>query len=216
MRAVCRKALVLLLALSVFAEEPEPAGLEPYRNKDLRKLDDKERRAFAKRLGELTGDDPRKPTHRPFEAWWVKRFPTGDAAWLLVQAYPGYDVPDVSGVRLHVFDKKWTRIAQDSFPTGYRYFLREVSLVEENPLKTPILVAKVSSSGPFIVNGGTRRPAFEQGNFQRQYYALHGTSFVLVRLEDDTRKALEQLAKAGNPWVKEYAALTLRTLRRGE
>jgi len=128
----------------------------------------------------------------PFEVWWVKAIDVGKAAWIVLEADPGGSIPGWSGIQVHVFDKGWKRLTKQAFPTGYRSFLKEVSLVKDNPLKQELLVAKVTSSGPFIKDGDKKRPAFEQGDFQRQYYALLNDKLVLVRLEDDNG----QLAQA--------------------
>jgi hypothetical protein len=180
--------LVLLFVLAGLAQEPKPKGLETHVGKDLRKLDDRAREDFQKQIEALTGDKPEKKEWGAFEPWWVKPFAAGKVAWVFLQAYPGYDVPDVSAVQIHVFDKNWKRLAKQTFPTGYRFFLKEVSPAKDNTLKQQLLVAKVTSSGPFIVQGQEKRPAFEQGDYQRQYYALLGDHFVMVRLEDNEKR----------------------------
>jgi hypothetical protein len=179
--------LAPLCVLASLAEEPRPKGLEAYIGKDLQKLDECAPEEFRKQVEALTGDKPEKKQWWSYEPWWVKPFVGGMAAWVLLEAYPGYDVPDVSSVQIHVFDKNWKRLAKQSFPTGYRFFLKEVALVKDNPLKQDLLVALLTSSGPFIVEGGEKHPAFEQGDYQRQYYALSGDHFVIVRLEDNKR-----------------------------
>jgi hypothetical protein len=182
-------ALGLLLFPPGAAREPKPKGLEPYVGKALRKFDERATAEFQKEVEALTGDKPQKKEWWSYKPWWVKPFATGNAAWLFLEAYPGYDVPDVSSVQVHVFDKNWKRLAKQSFPTGYRFSLEEVALARDNPLKQILLVAKVESTGPFIVRRGEKkRPAFEQGDYQFQYYALLGDRFVMVRLEDDKKK----------------------------
>jgi hypothetical protein len=180
------------------AQEPSPRSLETYAGKDLRKLDERSLQELRGRLEALTGDKPEKNEGRSFEPWWVKPFAAGSAAWVFLEAYPGYDVPDTSGVRVHVFDKNWKRLVKQSFPTGYRFFLTEVTVNRENPLTQDLLVAWVTPSGPFIrFQGGQMRPAFEQGDFQRQYYAVLSEQVVMVRLEDDKG----QLARNHYRWT---------------
>jgi hypothetical protein len=159
--------------------------LEAYLGKDLRKLDDVSRQEFRSRFEMLTGDKPVTDSPRPFTAWWVQPFVSGDTAWILLEAYRGYDVPDVSAVQVHLFDRNWKRLIKQPFPTGYRLFLEDVALSKENPLKEYLLVVRVTSSGPFIVQGDQKRPAFEQGDFQRQFYGVVSGQIMMVRMEDD-------------------------------
>lgn len=184
--------LVLLFGWSCSAPEPKPPGLEGYIAKDLRKLGERTMKEFRKEVEAVTGDKPEKIERGSFEPWWVKPFVAGGAAWVFLEGYPGYEVPDVSGVRIHVFDNSWKRITKQSIPTGYRFFLNQVDVVTDNSLKQDLLVAKVTSSGPFmILERGPKRPAFEQGDFQRQYYALLGGQFVMVRLEDNEDRLVQ-------------------------
>lgn len=175
--------LVVLPGLVCCAQEPQ--GLEAYTGKDLRNLDAGALREFGKRVEALTGDGPEEKTWREFKPWWVEPFASGRAAWMLLEAYPGYDNPDVSAVRVQVFDKDWKRLIKQAFPTGYRFFLAEATVVRDSPLGRDLLAAKTTSTGPFVVSGSEKRPAFEQGQYQRQYYAVLGDRMVLVRLEDD-------------------------------
>jgi len=182
---------MLLFSFAIAAQEPQPKGLDPYIGKDLRKLDEGALEKYRILVDVITGDKPEKKQWGSFEPWWVKPFAGGKAAWIYLEAYPGYDVPDVSAIQVHIFDKTWKRLAKQTFPTGYRFFLNDVSIVSDNPLKQDLLAAKVTSTGPFMVQGDKKRPAFEQGDFQLQYYALLSDQFVLVRLEDN-KKGLVQ------------------------
>src|SRR6476646_3394911 len=91
--------LGLMLVLPGAVQEPKPKWLEPYLGKDLRKLDERDRQEFQKEVEALTGDKPEKQQPKSYEPWWVKPFAAGKAAWVFLEAYPGYDVPDMSGVR---------------------------------------------------------------------------------------------------------------------
>jgi hypothetical protein len=138
------------------------------------------------RFRAMTGDElGEKWGNRPLELWALSTFETANAMWVLIEAYPGYNVPDVSGIKLHFFDKSWTRTCQHSFPTGYRFFLDSVTVQRREELDRPLIVAKVTSSGPYIGSAGRKRPAFEQGDYQLQYYAMLETNLFLVRLEDN-------------------------------
>jgi len=192
MKQLILMILGLMSFLPCMAEEVHPKGLESYVGKDLRKLDDDgSRRVLEKQIEIVTGEKRDEKNWHLCEPWWVKPFARGDGAWMLLEAHPGYDVPDLSAVQVHLFDKSWKRVAKDSFPTGYRMLLKEVSISNENPLKEGLLVAEVTSTGPFIVRGNEKHPAFEQGDSQFEYYALLSDHFVLVRLEDNNRTLVQ-------------------------
>ncbi len=160
-------------------------GLEKFVDRDLRELDAAAAEELGKEITRLNGDEPEQHRLRSFEPWRVWRFPGGRAKWVLLEAYPGPNVPDVSAVRIHVFDEQWAQLFQQSFPTGYRFFLNDVTLDRDNPLGTELIVAKTTCAGPFVLQNGEKHPAFEQGDFQFQYYGLLDNQFVLVRLVDN-------------------------------
>jgi len=60
-----------------------------------------------------------------------------------------------------------------------------VTVQNREQIDQPLIVAKASCVGPFIISPGPKRPAFEQGDFQLQFYALLGTNLLMVRLEDN-------------------------------
>jgi hypothetical protein len=159
--------------------------LSRYAGRDLRKLTTNEAALFRSEVTAKTGVKLGEYSMQP---WLLARFDQAGVAWVLIEGYPGYAIPDVSGVTLHFFDKSWTQICNETFPTGYRFFLNQVTVQRGANLNCPLIVAKATCSGPFITSPGPKRPAFEQGDFQRQYYALSGTNVLLVRLEDDNGK----------------------------
>src|SRR5262245_35364932 len=165
------------------AQDTKPAGLSRFAGQDLRKLEKFGMPAFQAMVSDLTGDAPDPDPWQSPRPWRVERVSAGDAAWVLLEGYPGYDIPDVSSMRIHVFDANWNRLKKQEFPTGYRMRLTGIALATENPLDAPLVVARVVPTGPFQVVDGLERPAFEDGEFQRQYYALSGGEFVMVRLE---------------------------------
>lgn len=191
MKALLPLTLALFIGMTSLAQEPKQKGLDFFVGKDLRQLDDRSRDDLSKQFEALTGHRLNwEPWSSP-DPWWIKPFVSGDAAWIFLEAYPGYDIPDVSRVQIHVFDKNWKHTRKQSFLTGYRFFLNEVVLSKENPLGQELLVAKVTSSGPFLIQGEEKRPAFERGNYQRQYYAFLRDQFVMVRLEDDKKELVQ-------------------------
>jgi len=183
-----------------FAQEPVKLGLDMYEGKNLRKLDQRGDDEFQQRLERLTGDKPEKREWGAMRPWSVSKFQSPWTAWILVEAYPGYEVPDVSGMQLHAFDKDWKRICKMTFPTGYRFFLTDVR-IERNPeLRQDLVVARTKCSGPFVVTKEGQTPAFEQGSFQSQYYAFVGSRFELVRLEDDKKRLAGNSYGSRAPW----------------
>jgi hypothetical protein len=190
MRYLILFVLVLLLVPICYAEEEAPLGLSAYIDRNLWKLDEAGVEKFWLDFRLLTGDAPEET--KPFEsleAWAVSRFRSGNAEWAFIEAYRGYNVPDVSAVRVHVFDKEWKRLARHSFPTGYRFFLNQATVRKDDALQQDLLVVKVTSTGPFLVlPNGEQKPAFEQGDFQRQYYAFLDDRMALIRLEDNNEK----------------------------
>lgn len=181
------------------AERAEREGLEAYVGKDLRTLDEAAGVEFRKRVERLTGDKTENREDGSFEAWWVRSFVAGEARWIFLEAYPGYNVPDVSGLRVQLFDGHWNRLVKQTFPTGYRFFLHDVSIVRDNPLGIALIVAKATSVGPFVVQGDEKHPLFEQGDFQLQHYGLLENQFVLVRLEDDNGRLVQNKYRWSSP-----------------
>jgi len=181
---------IFVAASSIAAAQPQ--GLSAYLDKDLRKLKGDQLAAFWKTFESLVprgGEKEEKD--RGIDPWFVKTFKSGNAAWILAEVYPGYDVPDVSYARVHLFDKNWNRFAVKSFPTGYRAFIRKASIITSRELGQDLLQFVLTSSGPFIVNqNGEEKPAFEQGHFQRQFYANLNGNLSLVRIEDETKETV--------------------------
>ncbi len=180
------RSLFLMAGLTCGLAEQATQDLARFTGRDLRKFTTNEVAAFQAEVKDKTGADlGEKWGWRPLAPWLLAHYDAGSAAWVLVEVYPGYDIPDVSGMKVHSFDKSWTRIGTHSFPTGHRFFLNDVTVQTRPQFDRPLIVAKATSAGPFITSPGRKRPAFEQGDFQFQYYALLGTNLVMVRLEDN-------------------------------
>jgi hypothetical protein len=146
----------------------------------------------------LTGEELELKEHG-FWPWWVASFKSEPAAWMLLTAYPGYNVPDVSAVEVHLFDGRWKRIAKQAFPTGYRMFLNEGTVEHPVEAGTDVLVLKTTSAGPFIVSPGPKRPAFEQGQFQRQYCGFSNGQLHLIRMLDDEGRLVRNSYRWSQP-----------------
>jgi hypothetical protein len=186
MKRTASAILILFPIMISAADEPKDKGLESFVGKDLRFLDEKDSGAFQKRYSSLTAEKIEFGLGDDLKPWWVKSFGAGKCSWILLQGYPGIQVPDVSYMVIHAFDKDWKRLAKQEIPTEYRFRLEEVTTSKNDSLKQDLLVAKVICNGPFLEAEGEKpRPLFEQGDFQRQYYALLDDHFVLVRMEDD-------------------------------
>lgn len=150
-------------------------------------LDDEAKADLVAQYGELTGEVLANEDWG-LSPWWLKKFKAGNARWMLLLVYPGYEVPDVSCAEAHVFDEDWNRIAKQRFPTGYRMFLQEAMIQRNEAMAQDTLVIQTTSAGPFISIGGETKPLFERGNFQRQYYGFAAGQLEMVRMEDDGGK----------------------------
>jgi hypothetical protein len=178
--------IALLTVLIALIGHAAAQDLLQYADRDLRKLSTNAIASLQAEFKAKTGADlGEKRGWCPLAPWILTAYDTPKTAWVLVEAYPGYEIPDVSAIKVHLFDKSWARVCSVSFPTGYRFFLNEVTVQKRQGLDRPLVVAKVTSAGPFITSPGPKRPAFEQGDFQLQYYALLQTNLFMVRLEDD-------------------------------
>lgn len=179
--------LYLAVVIACFAAELPPIGLSAHKGKDLRQLDEKQSAMFMKDLQDLTGDEPEtERSWMGYSPWSVQAFQVGRARWAVLEGYSTCMIPGTSAMRVHVFDEQWNRICKQAYPVGYRFFLNEISVTRQADLGQHLIVTKTTCAGPFFVgNDGSKTPAFEQGPYQRQYYALLGTNIVMVRLEDD-------------------------------
>jgi len=174
-------------------------GLAKYEGKDLQTSDDTALAAFAKSYKVTTGEEIGTNWSAP-KPWLVNRFSGGNASWIVLLVYPGYEIPDVSFVEAHLFDKDWNRLAKEEFPTGYRMFIKEAKVVRELALSCDTLVIKTVSAGPFMVTQSGRKPAFEQGAFQLQHYAALGTNLHLVRISDDNGRLVRNSYRSRSPF----------------
>jgi hypothetical protein len=182
MRCPISALIILLLGAHGAAQDATVVGLSRFAGKDLRTLDKSESATIDAIVTDLTGDVPGEGWHlmRP---WRVEPFPVGEAAWILLEGYPGVEVPGFSAMRVQVFDGKWKRLIRQQFPTGYRWHLTRITVVNKNPLDRPLVAAKVISTRAFHIDD-TPDVRLEDGDFLQQVYALSGERFVLVRVED--------------------------------
>ena len=175
-----------LAVLTTLVAQAAAQDLLKYADRDLRKLSTNAVASLRVEFKSKTGADlGEKWGWCPLAPWILTAYGTPKTAWVLVEAYPGYEIPDVSGMKVHFFDKSWTRVCSVSFPTGYRFFLNDVTIERRQGFDRPLIIAKAASTGPFITSPGPKRPAFEQGDFQLQHYALLNTNLFIVRLEDN-------------------------------
>jgi len=179
-------------------------GLSAYENVDLSRLDDSGLREFWACFEAITGirpDATEADEGSPYEPWWVRRFNDGAVAWMFLEAYPGYDVPDVSAVRVFLFDSDWQLLGQHEFRVGYREFLTSAEVSVENPLRQALLVLETRYTGPFVVMEGLDDPPdIEQSHCQRQYYAVRHKQLVLVCLEDANGAFERNDYRVNPPW----------------
>jgi len=178
-----------------FAESQKVVGLEAYVGQDLRKLQGTSLAEFTNELRQLTGDPPEEATWASVSPWWLSSFRVGAASWVLFEAYPGMDIPDWSHVRVQIFDQRWNRLLRQSFPTGYRLYLRRARVVECQRPKQHFLVTEVTSAhpAPELARRGDGRIC------RRQHYALLGTALAMVRLEDGQGRLVRNSYGWGKP-----------------
>jgi hypothetical protein len=158
---------------------------------DLRNLPEDARDTVIPALRTLAGKDEywRRPQdgapHR------VYRVNCGTVRWALVVSYPGFEVPGVSWVAVHLFDREWKQTAIANFPTGYRISLFDIWQERVDSLREPVLVMRLGTIGSF-------------GNFtyrQRQYYAVREDRLALVRIEEEGRQVTRGIFSAEHPWT---------------
>ncbi len=187
--------LTVLIALFCLFQN-SLGGLEFYVGKDMAKASEVEQGRFIEGLRALTGDKHEANDWNSLRPWWVSRFDGPGASWLVLEAYPGYNIPDMSHVRLHVFDATWKRTSKSRFLTGYRMFLSEASVEKQPSIQQDLFVAKMTSAGSFVaVSDEKLRPAFDL----LQYYGLLGTNIVMVRLEDGAGRMVRNHYRWSNP-----------------
>jgi len=123
-------ALVALAAALLSSSAQEPGqDLSLFIGCDLRKLTTNDVASFRAQVRARTGVElGEKWGWLALAPWLLTAYERPDTACVLVEAYPGYDVPDVSGVKVHFFDKSWNHVCSHSFPTGYRFFLNDVKV----------------------------------------------------------------------------------------
>ncbi len=179
-------SICALAAIACLAGCASRAPLGTYVDKDLSKLSKPENDELARRFRDATGETLfEERAGVAFQPFCVRRFDKEEVSWLFLEAHLAHSTYDVSTARAHLFDSDWRRLAVQVFPVGHRFLLKEATVVANEELDEDLLVVKAVCLGPFLEVGGKRKPVLEHGEFQRQFYALLGESFVLVRLEDD-------------------------------
>ncbi len=190
------KRLIMLLYMVVvivsFAAEASQKGLSTYKGKDLRTLDEKDHASFMRAFRTLTGDKRQeKKGWRGTEPWWVAEYQYGPIKWILLEGYPGYDIPDLSYAKVHRFGETWNYLGETTFPTGYRMRLDRVDLAKEPTVDAPVLRAYTLCQGPFTVqSNGNRSPMAEARQKQCQVYVVMSNRVAMVRLEDGVGRQL--------------------------
>ena len=170
--------VVVIDGLGATTSAAEPSGLSAFANKQLTRLPEGDREKLANSFKELTGDELGKfDDPDSIQPFLISKFSAGDAAWIFVEADQGWDVPGLSAMRVHVFDSHWKRLFKQSFPTGYRMFLADVT-VERNPdLGCDVLVGK-------LVYSVRRKELLAAGRYVRAHFARQGGALELVRHEE--------------------------------
>jgi hypothetical protein len=145
----------------------------------------------------ITGSVPDAGRMKPHGSMYLKPFHSGEVCWLVLQAGPINDVPDATTIRVHVFDRDWTRIATQEIVTRAAFRVAELNILYENPTDESLLVATIASTVPAGGQENERRLTWERAQLQRQYYALTGGRFVMVRLEGADRQIVPNDYRGG-------------------
>src|SRR5437868_2408265 len=81
---------------------------ESYVGQDLRKLNKAASESLTRQIERLGVEPAQVWAAGPSEPRWVKPFVVDNVGgWMLLRAYPGYDVPDVSGFQVCTLDASW-------------------------------------------------------------------------------------------------------------
>jgi hypothetical protein len=196
-------AWLLLASCSPGVPDPAPAPPRPAPaafelRTGNRPPDPPELEKFASTYRALTGETLETDKFG-LEIWLSVPFKAGDAAWLLLQVYKGYEIPGVSYVVAHVFDRDGKRLVKEPFPAGYRMFIAETRVTRIPELSQDVLAIKTTSAGPFMTVNGKTAPAFEQGEYQVEYVCFVNGRLELVRMDDHERRLVRNSYRWSRP-----------------
>jgi 6-O-methylguanine DNA methyltransferase, DNA binding domain len=167
----------------------QESRLAKYAGKDLKKLSERALKEFTDDFEHTTGEKVKADGRTP-KPWLLEQIDKLNGTWLLLKVYPGFEIPDCSFVEAHLFDDHWKRRGKVVIPTGYRMFIKEAKIISGPVVSENLLVIKTTSAVPFSMEGGKKRPLFEPGDYQLQYYGLVGGKLELVRLTDDRGRVI--------------------------
>lgn len=133
--------------------------------------------------------------------WYISSI-NNSTAYVVVDVYPGYDVPDYSFGHVNIFNDKWELIGREQFIGGYRMFIKDVSIVHAD--NTSKLRIERESSGPFIVTESGMRSLATEGKSQVQYMFIVNNKLHMDRTEDEAGKKVDDSDgwKSSNGWMK--------------
>jgi hypothetical protein len=154
------------------AAEPDAfSQFTAYVGRDLRELDDDsvEMRGLLSAIERLV---PARKYESHFGYWpwhvWQVATAGGDPAYLLFETERLIPHPGSTPIRLTVFGPSGQVLSETEFDTAHRCYLRDVEL-QQGGGELPLVVLKTAY--PFVDGGN------------RQYYAIIGDRFDLIRLE---------------------------------
>lgn len=168
--------------------DPSLPGLSGFAGNQLETRHESVRRQLRKRCVELGIREASTDEWFEYMPFRVAPFDSHGIAWVLLSAYPGYMIPDVSAVRIHGFSENWSLQRTELFTTGYRYFLNSIDVVTGNALNEPLVVVTTTCVLPMQVDID-RLPDEEYEEqlrllrLNKHYFALRPTGFLLVRYE---------------------------------
>lgn len=161
--------------------------LKAQQGKDLRKLDEDKEKEVLRAITRLVP----KRTYQAFfdfHPWYFREFKKteGQPRYLLFEADNSGPHPGYTRIRLTLWDQGGKLQSETTFGTGWRCYLRGVSLLDLAGENYPLIVLETDSwLGP---------------DCAKQYYALIGGRFELVRLENSSGKLTRN-----NYYVKHFA-----------
>jgi hypothetical protein len=167
---------ILLIGLtSITAASEIENPLAHFKDIDLTQLSSDEfsklQKAF-KQQGGIT-DLQLKSPGRSFP-WWLKQFDDPKRFYVLLQVYPNNIIPSTSFIEINLFDDSWRYISSQAIPTGYRMYIKNISLEHCNVVDREILNVKT-----------TLDPDVDQNKYLIQSYAFIDKKFELVRVVDN-------------------------------
>jgi hypothetical protein len=176
-------AAALGCQLSVFAQAGPTARqawqeLQAFKGRDLWELGEAEKEKIQSLANRIVAG--RKQASDGSDVWFRRPRLFGEvgaAKFFLLDSQVVFISPGQAVHFLYLFGEAGTVLGTFKFSTGWRMMPHQVRLVRRDESRHPLLEISASGFGGFALAPGLR-----------QYYALRGGDFLLVRLEDEDSK----------------------------